>query len=316
MKRNFTVCAILAVAMILTPLVSMKQVGSGAQEEPVVFTETNGYISVMKTENGNIEKLGEREYLLGALAAEMDMTYHDEALKAQVIACYTYVLYTKENNSDNLGGADISDSPQVHQGYLDAEQRRKKWGENFEKYEKKAGEIVDAVASQAIYYEDKPILSVYHNLNSGRTKSASEVWKKDYPYLVSTESAGDRLSTVYSTDAEFTYDEFKEKIEQIDGVKLDSKREDWIGKTVKDEDGYVRSVELCGYEVSSADFRTALELKSCCFTVRAKEENIEITTVGDGHFVGMSQYGADYMARQGADYREILTHYYKGTKIL
>lgn len=317
MKRNFIICSILAVAMILVPLLSLREGVEKIPVETLSQSSGNEYISVLKTQNGKIERVEEREYLIGALAAEVDMTFHDEALKAQAIACYTYSLYVREKDGDDsLTGADISDSTDNHQGYLNEEERREKWGENFDKYEKKAGDIVDAVYGQAIYYEDKPILAAYHAVNNGSTQSAMTVWKEDVPYLTEKESPGDRLSTNYSETVEFDLNEFRDKLKIIDGVEFEGTEENWIGKTVTSENGYVKSIEICGNTVCSTDFRTALDLESCCFKVRTEKEKIKIEVIGKGHFVGMSQYGADYMARQGADYREILTHYYSGTKII
>lgn len=317
MRRNFTVCAILAAAMILVPLVSMKDTVRLQNKESSVMQPSDEYISVMNTKNGEVEKLEEREYLIGALAAEMDITFHDEALKAQVIACYTYSLYIRENETeDNPENADITNNPDKHQGYLSKEERQKKWGENFEKYEKKAGDIVDAVYGQAVYYEGRPILAVYHDLNNGSTQSALTVWKKDIPYLQEAESPGDKLSTDCTEIKELSYEEFKEKLSLIDGVNFSENQKEWLGKATTTENGYVKSIEICGNEVSSADFRTALNLESCCFEVKNSENKIIIEVTGRGHLVGMSQYGADYMSRQGADYREILTHYYQGTKIV
>lgn len=316
MKRNFTVCAILAAAMILIPLAAMRHGENQVQASPAEPVSMDGYISVMKTENGKVEELEEREYLIGVLAAEMDLSSHAEALKAQVVASYTYVLYMRENGSSaDLNGADISDSSQTHQGYLSLEERKVKWGDKFEEYEQKAGEIVDSVKGQALYYDNKPILAVYHDLNNGKTQSALTVWKKDIPYLTQVESPGDKLSTDYSTTVALTYDEFEKMIKKIDGVKLDGNKEKWIGDVEKNGSGYVESVEVCGNEISSADFRTALDLKSCCFSIECSDEKITVRTLGNGHMVGMSQYGADYMSRQGSDYREILTHYYPDTKI-
>ncbi len=321
MKRNFTVCAILAAAMILVPLITMqnteKNVSANQNMNNNETSEYDGYISVMKTDNGKIEELTEREYLVGALAAEMNVSSHDEALKAQAVACYTYALYIKGNKNevDNLKGADISDSAEIHQGCLSKEERKKKWGENFEDNEKKAQEIVESVLGEAIYYDNKPIMAVYHDLNNGKTQSAETVWKKAVPYLVQTESPGDKLSVNYSASASFTYDEFESKIEQIDGVTVSGEKEKWVGDINKNSSGYVESIEICSDKISSADFKTVLGLRSCCFTVSCSDEKITVTTVGNGHMVGMSQYGADYMARQGSDYREILRHYYKGTEI-
>ncbi len=316
MKRNFTVCAILAAAMILVPLITMQE---NKPTEPVSEINSDGYdgyISVMKSENGTVEELSERDYLIGALAAEADMSYHDEALKAQAVACYTYALYTRHNKAtEALNGADISDSPQTHQGYISKEERKEKWGDRFDEYEKKAGEIVDTVIGKAIYFENKPIMAVYHDLNSGKTQSAKTVWGKEIPYLLQVESPGDKLSTDYSTTVSISYDEFETRIKKIDGVKLEGKRKDWIGKVNKNSSGYVESVEVCGNEISSADFRTVFELKSCCFSIESNGERITVRTLGNGHMVGMSQYGADYMARQGSNYREILLHYYRETEI-
>ncbi len=314
MKKNFIVCSILAVAMILIPLIAMQEptnkAVSAIENEDEYY---DGYISVMKTKTGEINDLTEREYLIGVLAAEMDLSYHTEALKAQTVASYTYALYISEYG--DVEGADISDDSQKHQGYLSKSEREKKWGEKFDEYEKKAEEIIDSVLGIAIYFNDKPIMSVYHDLSSGNTQSAETVWKKDIPYLVQVESPGDKLSTDYSYSVDFSYDEFEKLIKKIDGVEIKGDKENWIGAVEKNESGYAEYVTVCGNKVSSADLRTALSLRSCCLSIECTTEKITVKTLGNGHMVGMSQYGADYMARQGSDYREILSHYYKEVEI-
>lgn len=316
MKHIFLTCSILTISLILIPLAIMKN----TQETPVsavpAMQENDGYISVMKSENGKVEKVSEREYIIGSLAAEMDFSCHDEALKAQAVACYTYAVYTKNKGvEEDLNGADISDDSGIHQGYINAEERAKKWGENFEKYEKKAGEIVDSIEGKMILYDGKPILAVYHDLNNGRTLDAETVWKEKIPYLVAKESPGDKLSPDYSIEVKFTYDEFRSRLEKIDGVVFNGEKETWIGKSEKTESGYIKNIEICNEKVSSEDFCTALELRSRCFTLKSDENNIKIDVIGNGHMVGMSQYGADYMARQGADYVEILKYYYTNVEI-
>lgn len=316
MKRNFMLCAVLAAAMLLIPLTAISE----PQREPVVNEDPedsyDGFISVMKTSDGTVEEIPEKEYLVGVLAAEADMSYHDEALKAQCVAGYTYALYTGENGkAQTEGEADITDNTQVHQGYLSKAERQKKWGEKFDENEERAADIVQSVLGQAIYYEDEPIMAVYHALNNGSTQSAQTVWKKSYPYLVKVESPGDKLSVDYSKVVEFTFDEFKEKITKIDGITLGDDESKWIGQVEKNPEKYVLGVYIGGNEVAAADVRTALGLRSCCFDINRSEDKITVETYGYGHFVGMSQYGADYMARQGSDYREILTYYYPNTKI-
>ena len=316
MKHIFLTCSILTISMIIIPLAVMKD----TREKPVSAVsstqENDGYISVMKSENGKVETVSEREYIIGSLAAEMDFSYHDEALKAQAVACYTYAVYTKNKGvEEDLNGADISDDSGIHQGYINAEERAKKWGVNFEKYEKKAGEIVDSIEGKIMFYDGKPILAVYHDLNNGRTLDAETVWKEKIPYLVGKESPGDKLSPDYSKEVEFTYDDFRSRLEKIDGVVFNTEKENWIGKSEKTENGYVKNVEICNEKISSEDFCTALELRSRCFTLKSDENGIKINVTGNGHMVGMSQYGADYMARQGADYVEILKYYYTNVEI-
>ncbi len=317
MRRNLIICAILTASMILIPVFMLKEKKAVSTLQTQVYIEEKAeQISVMKSVNGKVVSMDEREYLVGVLAAETDLSYHEEALKAQVVASYTYSLYIREKDvSDELNGAQISDDPLVHQGYLSSEDRKKKWGDKFSEYEKKAEEIVNEVYGEAIYYDDKPILAVYHDLNSGKTESAETVWKRKEPYLLQVESPGDRLSSHYSTKKELSYDEFEKLISKIDGVELSGNKEKWIGEVEKTGSGYVKSVEVCGEEISSGDFRSVLGLKSCNFSITCDENKIIIRTVGNGHMVGMSQYGSDYMARQGADYEEILKLYYYNVEI-
>lgn len=317
MKRNFCICSLLTISMLLIPLLIMKSEPNKPENITEISVTENGSISVMKSENGRVDMLTPKEYIVGVLAAEMDPDCHDEALKAQAVAAYTYALYIKQtDNPDDLNGADISDDPDSYQGYLDIEERREKWGERFEENEKKFNEIADSVEGKVIYYDGKPILAAYHDLNSGKTESAETVWKKDIPYLVQVESPGDRLCTYYVTEVKLTYDEFGSAIKKIDGVELDKGREKWIGEVERTESGYVLSVTVCGSKVSSVDFRNIFDLNSCCFDIKSDKEGVTIKVKGNGHMVGLSQYGADYMARQGSGYEEILKSYYSDVEIL
>ena len=211
MRRNLIICAILTVSMILIPVFMLKEKRTvSTLQTQVVNNENSEQISVMKSTNGKVISVDEREYLIGVLAAETDLSYHEEALKAQVVASYTYSLYIREKDvSSEFNGAQISDDPLVHQGYISSDERKKKWGEKFNEYENKAKRIVDEVYGEAVYYDEKPILAVYHDLNSGKTESSETVWKRKEPYLRQVESPGDRLSSQYSSKKELSYDEFE-----------------------------------------------------------------------------------------------------------
>lgn len=315
MRKNILLCMILAAAMIITPLTFLD--GSRAAPEPVTRAQSDdGTISVMLTENGKVEKLDDREYVIGALAAEMDPEYHPEALKAQAVACYTYALYSRTKKSDGrFNGADVSDSAAESQGYLSKEQRQKKWGKNYETYEKKTEAAVDAVSGKKLMYNGEPVLAVYHDLNSGVTESAQTVWGSGIPYLQSVQSLGDMISPRYRASVKFSEENFRKKAQTIASVKLGSEPDKWIGNSEVTDSGFVKSIYIGGTKVSGGDLRLALGLKSCIFEIKHESGGFTVTTVGNGHLVGMSQYGADYMARQGATWEEILKHYYSGVEI-
>lgn len=317
MRKYMLLCSVLMAAMIILPLTTMEKPRKTiiVNEKTSVEAE-NGVISVMKSESGKVEKTDIKEYTVGALAAEMSMESHDEALKAQAVACYTYALYCKEKgNRDDLNGADISDDSKAYQGYLNKDARKKKWGDKYDEYEKKAEKLVEEVLGKRMTYDGSPILAAYHDICSGKTESAKTVWGEDIAYLRSVTSDGDRLSPDYEKVLGLDVEKFRSAIQMIDGIKLPENSENWIGKVDKTDTGFVNSVEIGGTKVDGGDIKKALGLSSRNFTITCKDGKFTVRTVGNGHMVGMSQYGADYMARQGSDWQEILKHYYTGIKI-
>ena len=315
MRKIFLICAVLMAAMTAAPLAAMDRSVNAEAEDTAA--PDDGFVNVMLSENGKIERYDEREYIIGVLAAEMDISCHEEALKAQVCACYTYMRYMKDTtDGERFNGADVSDDSAECQGYLDENERREKWGENFEGNEKKAEKAVDAVLGKLITYEGKPILAAYHGISAGATEDAETVWGKDYPYLKCVESAGDRLSADYSKTVVLSLSDFTERVIKIKDVNLSGDAENWLGKVDTSENGYVKSLYLGSTKVSGADFRKAFELPSCNFTISYDSGKFTVRTLGSGHQVGMSQYGADYMARQGFDWKEILEHYYANVEIM
>lgn len=317
MRKYVMLCSVLTAVMILLPLTAIeKQHKTVLTSKGQTVLSSDGVINVMKSENGKIEKLSTTEYVVGSLAAEMSMGCHDEALKAQAVACYTYALYIKENSDKTeLNGADISDDSSKHQGYLNEAARKKKWGDKFDEYEEKAKKIASEVEGQKMTYNGEVILAAYHELCSGRTESAETVWGEDIPYLQSVTSAGDKLALGLDETQTISSDEFKSAAQVIDGIELDGEPKSWVGKTETTDTGFVRSIEIGGVKVNSGDLKKAFSLRSRNFTVDFSDGSFTIKTVGNGHMVGMSQYGADYMARQGSDWQEILKHYYSGIKI-
>lgn len=319
MQTNLILCIIVAVSLILCPIVAL---GSEAEATPLpaVITQSNeeNYISVMSPVTGKINKVGMREYVIGCVAAEMPAVYHTEALKAQAVASYTYAKKTLEQNKKSkksaLNGADITDSPDMHQGYLSNNERKEKWGEKYEEYENKISSAVDEVFGLYLEYNGETVLAVYHSISAGATQSAENLWGSEIPYLISVESQGDRLSPDYIAKSVFDKSEFKSLAKDC-GTKLSGDAEEWIEDIEINDDGYASAVVMGGKEVAASKFREVFSLRSPCFDIEYDNGEFIITCKGHGHGAGMSQYGADYMARQGLVWHEILAHYYVNTNI-
>ncbi len=323
MRTNLIICIIIAASMILCPAAAFADgfFKEDTQKVMGMNTDDSGegkYISVMSSSTGRTEKIKLREYVIGSVAAEMPALYHTEALKAQAVASYTYAKKVGEQNEkykeSYLGDADITDSPDTHQGYIDEKRRKEKWGDNFEEYEKKIENAVDEVFGYFMTYNGDTALAVYHSNSAGKTQSAKTLWGTEIPYLISVESPGDKLSPDYITEHKFSKSDFKKLAKGCD-ISLDGEAQEWVGELTKADSGYVISVRLGSTEVSASKFREEFGLKSCCFDIDYNDGEFTVTCCGYGHGAGMSQYGADYMARQGCTWREILKHYYTGIEI-
>ena len=319
MKVNLAVCIALAVSLLLCPAAAL--CAPKPQPEPTValpIAEEEAYISVMSSTDGDIEKIKLREYVIGSVAAEMPAVYHTQALMAQAVASYTYAKKIGEQNKkykeSYLGEADITDDPNIHQGYIDEQRRKEKWGDKFKEYEKKIEDAVDEVFGYFMSYNGETALAVYHSVSAGKTQSAKTLWGSEIPYLTSVESPGDKLSPDFISTKTFSEKEFKKCAENFD-ITLSGDPSEWVGELTKADSGYVVSVRIGATEVSASKFREEFELKSCSFEIYYSDEEFTVTCKGHGHGAGMSQYGADYMARQGSNWREILQHYYSGISL-
>ena len=317
MRKYALLCCALAVIMITVPLISVRymRVEGGSENISSESDLPRDTIDVMMSNTGSVKTLKMREYIIGSLSGEMSASYHKEALKAQAVACYTFALYVASREEKRPEGADISDDSTVYQSYIDEDARKKKWGDDYEKNEKIMSEAVDEVFGQYLEYDGKPAMAAYHAMCSGKTESAANVWGKSVSYLKSTVSSGDKLAPNYETCQKVSADEFK-RILFKKGLTYGDYPTDaskWIGDLERYDSGVVKYVDICGKKISGTDIRSLFSLKSADFDISFADGGFTFTCRGNGHFVGMSQYGADYMARQGSSYDEILNHYYPGT---
>lgn len=257
-------------------------------------------------------------YLKEVVAAEMPAEFETEALKAQATAARTYLVNRiKANNKEakkEHKGADICSDSTHCKAWISESERRQIWGEEkADEYWKKISDAVESTAGVLITYNEEPISAVFHSTSSGFTENAEDVWGGNVPYLVSVQSEGEEQSPRYHSDLVITLDEFKKTAsENIDGV-------DWnkeiVGNITRSEAGGIKTISVGGIEIKGTQFRTIFGLRSTNVQIVIDGENVSMSVTGFGHGVGMSQYGANYLASQGADYVDILKTYYTGVSV-
>lgn len=290
--------------------------------EPPADTEKTDTLKVLDFTSGQVMELSLRDYVIGAVLAEMPASYHEEALKAQAVAARTYAVRQREKQllspDPELMGADISNDSTKYQAYFTPEQAKAFYGSGYEVYLEKASAAVDATGSDVLVYKGEPIVAAFHSTSGGRTESAEVVWGSPVEYLVPVDSSEDEKSPSYLEENTFTEAELKARLEtSLEETDLSGDPADWLKIEERSASGTVTKMTAGGAELSGAEFRRILSLRSANFTVEHSEKGgtFSVTTKGSGHGVGMSQYGANAMANSGKDYKEILLHYYGGAEI-
>lgn len=328
MKRFLILILASAVIMLVLPVASLKGLEPKSPEstdsqalattEPTVTEENKSQsddtITVfLSSQNQNVE-MDMFEYVCGSVAAEMPLAYHEEALKAQAVTCYTNALRLKLN-AEKTNQADISDNTAIHQGYINESQRKEKWGDDFEKYESKLKTVVNAVKNEAIYYNGQLIVAAFFAISCGKTENSENLWSENVPYLKSVESPGDCLSPQYATSVSYSSDEFVSKMKTKETDFYTENLTNAVVVTETSPTGTVLKAQIGKKTYTGEEIRSIFSLRSPVFTVVSTENSITFNVLGYGHGIGMSQYGADYFARQGYTYKDILTHYYSGVVV-
>lgn len=271
-------------------------------DKPTTDNTQNNEIQVtVKRSNGSIVKLGMTDYLIGVVASEMPASFNIEALKAQAILARTYALKRIQNNLV------ITDTTST-QVYKDNNQLRTIWGSNFDKYYQKIRSAVIATDREVCLYNGNLIDAVYHSTSNGKTEDAVNVWGNSTPYLVSVASPSDTSVNSYLKTVDFD----NTKLLKLFGLDISSLKIEILSRN---QSGRVNQVSVNGQVYSGVQFRSLLGLRSSDFDITYSNNGISITTRGFGHGVGMSQYGANGMANQGHNYKQILNHYYTNITI-
>ena len=230
----------------------------------------------------------------------------------------TYTLYRiRGGGSANHPDADACDDHTCCKAYLSAEQAAANWGSMAVYYEEKLARAVSETDGEVILYDGAPILAVFFSSADGSTQGAGDVWMNDLPYLQKVDSPEtEELVPNYYSVATFTAAEFKSLILAAKpDADLSGSPEGWIRDIVRNDSDYVASVTVGGVKLRGNDLRTILSLRSPSFTVEYKDNAFTFHVTGYGHGVGMSQYGANILAKQGLSAEEIVQHYFSNTTV-
>ncbi len=262
-----------------------------------------------------VKKINFEEYLTGVVCAEMSATFNEEALKAQAIAARTYSLYkiSKKENDEYHKGAQICTDYTHCQAWTDINDKSEAWGQNAKENTEKIKNAVKSTANEVIMYDGKIINALFHSTSSGNTENSSDVWGKEIPYLISVKSDGEEASPRYESCEVLSYDEFiKIATENIKNVEFSDKL---FSDIIRSDAGGIKKIKIGNKEISGIQMRKMYNLRSTNVQITQDGENIIFDVKGNGHGVGMSQYGANYLAEIGSDYKTILKHYYTGVEI-
>jgi stage II sporulation protein D len=314
--------AILLTAIPVLPAWMLSHTEQTSSEQHTTELPAETDFHVLDVTTGEVITVSVRDYVIGAVCAEMPATFEPEALKAQAVASHTYAVRQQQleqaNPTPDLCGADFSNDSTQYQAYFTENQAKQYYGEQFDLYYKKVAAAVDDVLPYLLTYEETPIIAAFCSMSAGQTESAETVWGQAVPYLISVDSTVDEMAPDFLEAVTISEDEMQAALQTLaPDVELDAAHpENWLTvETVSDAGTVCTAIVGECVTVSGQDVRTALSLRAAAFTVDYADGVFTMTTKGYGHGVGMSQYGANAMAKNGADWTEILAYYYPGTTL-
>lgn len=328
MRKIIYYTFIIIILIFLIPIIFLKRktistISTQAEEKntKIKINEYNytkyATIKLLHQDINEVEEVKLDEYIACVVSAEMPVSYDIEALKAQAVVARTYTIYKIEtvNKHEN---ADICDKSTCCQAWINKEDRIKKWkqeeaDENWNKILKAVNETVGEI----ITYNEKPINAFFHANSGGKTEIPFNVWGgSGYPYLQVVETSGEDAYSQYSSELIISKEEFISKIkEKYNNFEINFKETNCIEIIKRDESDRIVTIKIGNLNLSGVEVRTALGLRSANFNVELLEDKLKFSVIGYGHGVGMSQTGADSLAKQGKKYNEIIKHYYSNVEI-
>lgn len=281
---------------------------------------SNGKVKLYHKKDGVVEELDLEDYIMGVVSSEVPADFEEEALKAQAVAARTFYMNRRNQPCKDAQskGAEVCDTTNC-QVYMSKSERMKSWGSsqaqnNWNKIEK----AVQETKGQVLTYDGKVLeYPQFFATSSGKTENAKDVFSVDVPYLKSEESKGEEIAPKYKTSLKISIDDFVNKI-NTKYPKANVAKNDLAARVkVKShtEAGGVKEIQIGDEVIKGTEFRELFGLNSTNFNLDFGTSVVIANCTGYGHDVGMSQWGANVMAKNGAKYDEILKHYYSGVEI-
>lgn len=309
----FVVIILIIPSVIVIPFIEAgenKDLTPEQSQEPVtVEEESPPVIKVFRTNANKVEKVPLEVYVARVVASEMPAEFELEALKAQALAARTFLVKHLLHGSEDVpGGADVLDTVD-HQVYKSEEELRRIWGTDFSWKMSRINQAVNETKGEIITYKGEPITAAFFSTSNGYTENSEDYWQNSIPYLRSVQSPWDKQSPKFLNQKIVPLSDVENKL----GVDFDQKPV--VSHLSRTESKRVEKVIIGGKSFTGREVREALGLHSSDFSIAKKDNYLIFTTRGYGHGVGMSQYGANGMALEGKNYKEIIEHYYQGAEV-
>lgn len=322
MRWIMTGVAVVLLLIIIIPTIMVRGLDFRTLPYRPLNTGDGVMIKVYLHDQGQTVEMNLEEYIKGVVAAEMPAEFDLEALKAQAVAARTYAArHMRMYGGSGLpqhAQADISTDSKVGQAWSGEQVLKNKWGNfNYSRYWAKISRAVEETRGVVLIYDGEMINSLFHSTSGGKTEDPEEVWGQKIPYLKSMACPWDQNSPRHKGQKEFNIGELEGLLGPDAGVVTAAKngKADLAQVVEKTSSGRVKKVRIGSKVFDGTTVREKLGLYSTNFSWTVNGDKVQFETLGYGHGVGMSQYGANGMAKEGKDYKEILQYFYQGVQL-
>ncbi|GAX89634.1 stage II sporulation protein D [Effusibacillus lacus] len=293
----------------------LSKTGSRNGESRLQAAPDDMKIKIYLKEQKQVVELPLEEYVKGVVAAEMPVTFSMEALKAQAIAARTNAVRRIQKNLLTPEGAHITDDHRDVQAYSSDEKLKKRWGVfEYQFNLNKIAQAVNETRGQILSYNGEPIDALFFSASNGKTENSQDYWGRPLPYLRSVDSPWDKQTKYMEGTKSIPLEEFH-RLLGIPSAVTAANQNQTIQVLETSATNRVKKIRVAGITITGPQFRETLGLASTDFSWKVEGSTITFTTRGNGHGVGMSQYGAEGMAKEGKQAHEILSHFYQGATL-